>query len=219
MVTASKSALLVEELKAMEQTWKQGDGSMELWEAMEVKKGELRAALSDEKIKAGDPGAALVYFGSEQIAEQIVKLAPQLSDEQLREILTDEWTRCEAHRPYRREMVELFKRVGRINDPEELPRKLRGKTCTIFRGNLGEEEPDGISWTLKRKTAEWFASYGMSLRGQFLGLYREDGIPTVWSAQVDVADILAYFNTRQEEEVVVDPATLRNVIRLAEARP
>lgn len=186
----------------------------------------LEQAYYEKALAEGDISGALFHRGSEEVAGAIVDLAPALTDEQLREILRSEWTRCEAHRDYRADFVDLFKRVGFVTDvggewsqTKELPARLRGKTVTIYRGNLGEDEPVGIAWTLSRETAKFFASHGMSLRGQFLGLYREDGVPTVWKGKADTKDVLAYFDGRGEKEVVIDPTTIRGAHICAQARP
>jgi hypothetical protein len=215
---------LRKELEEIQEAW--ANGTLPDFARQEELRSAYKQALVDEALAAGDVGHALCYFGSEEVAGAIVKLAPALPDEQLREILRDEWTRCEAHQPYRADFIQLFQRCGFITDAGEdewsetkqLPKRLSAKTITIYRGNLGEDEPVGISWTLKKETAQFFAKMSMSLRGQFLGLYRPDGVPTVWSAKVDTKDILAYFDGRGEKEVVVDPFTLRAVTRIQEAK-
>lgn len=201
--------------------------TQELMNRMEGLRAKYKRLLVAEKLKTGDVAGALALYSSESIAAAIVEIAPKLTTDQLREIVRDEWTRCEAHRPVRAEFIEIFKRVGFVHDldgsdgfeAKPLPPRLRGKTVTIYRGNLGEDEPDGISWTLSKATAQFFGRHHMSPRAKFiLGTWREDGIPTVWSAQVNTKDVLAYFDGRNEKEVVVDPATLRNVKRIQEAR-
>lgn len=220
-MSARTEALWKEHQDLME-NWNKGGASQKAWERMEEIRGEFRQTVFDEKLGAGDVEGALAHCGSEEVAGVIVQLAPALTDEQLRGVLTDEWTRCEAHRPYRADFVRLFKQVGFVTDVGDewsniktLPKRLTGKTVTIYRGNLGEDEPDGIAWTLSKKTAQFFGDHHMSPRAKMiLGTWREDGVPTVWSAKVDTKDILAYFHGRGEQEVVVDPATLRNVKRI-----
>lgn len=91
--------------------------------------------------------------------------------------------------------------------------------ATVYRGNLGEHEPAGIFWTLDVEVAKKFASMGMSLRGKFLGMYREDGVPTVWEAKVDPGVILAHFVCRQEAEVIVDPGDVYDAGAILAAAP
>jgi hypothetical protein len=220
-------AELLNEYTKLQDGWANGTikPTQEVWERMEEIRAEHKQMYFDEKLAAGDVTGALALCSSEKVAGAIVKLAPALTTDQLRDILKDEWTRCEAHRPYRADFVRLFKQVGFITDvggewskTKTLPKRLTGKTVTIYRGNLGEDEPDGIAWTLSKKTAQFFGRHHMSPRARLiLGTWREDGVPTVWSAQVDTKDVLAYFDGREEKEVVVDPATLRNVKRIQEA--
>ncbi len=60
---------------------------------------------------------------------------------------------------------------------------------------------DGISWTLDREKAEWFATR-----------FTEDGV--VYSAKVKSNDILYYISDRGEKEVIVDPKRLMQVERI-----
>lgn len=198
----------------------------ETWVEIEERHAEARQSYFDQHIAEGDISGALALCGSEEVARAIVELAPSLSDDQLREVLVDEWTRCEAHKPHRDDFVRLFRQVGFVTDVDEqdenYPARIAAKDnrhlIAIYRGNAGEREPSGISWTLSRETAEFFAGHSFSVRGKFLGIYNPDGTPTVWRATVPLAGVLAYFDGRTEKEVVVDPATLSNVRRIAEAR-
>lgn len=166
-----------------------------------------------------NPASALTYLGSEELAYGVVALADDLSVDELRDMLRNNWTRCEAHRPYREDFVRLFRRAGFVTDTENVPKRVLGSgNVTVYRGNLGEPEPSGIAWTLKRATAEFFCRMAMSPRGMFLGMWRPDAVPTIWQATVAAPEILGYFGERGEYEVVVDPLTLRNVRAIAEAR-
>jgi hypothetical protein len=57
----------------------------------------------------------------------------------------------------------------------------------------------GVSWSLDVERALFFSK-------------RSGGGP-VYAAEVDSEDVLAYFTTRNEAEVIVDPGTLRKVRR------
>ena len=72
---------------------------------------------------------------------------------------------------------------------------------TIYRGVGSEEYRDGISWTLDREKAEWFATR-----------FTEDGV--VYSAKVKSNDILYYISDRGEKEVIVDPKKLIQIERI-----
>lgn len=163
------------------------------------------------------PASALALLGSHQVAEGIVALAPLLSDDELRDALRDEWTRCDAHGRVREELLGLFRRVGYVSDCE---RVLAG-TLTVYRGNLGEDARLGIAWTLDEERARFFAAYSVSPRAAFLGLARADGEerdPTVWRGLVEADDVLGYFEEREESEVVLDPSSVRELERVASVR-
>lgn len=182
----------------------------ETYEEMERLRGKYRDALFKEQCQSEDFSQALVLCSSEEVARALSEIAPNVTDEQLRELLLGNWTRCEAHRDYRAQLVAMFRRVGFLTDVETLPwTPRRRKPLTIYRGNLGEIEPVGISWTLDRERGYFFASWAVSLRARMvLGINPENPRPTVWEARVAAKDVLGYFDERGEQEVVVDPETV-----------
>ena len=78
---------------------------------------------------------------------------------------------------------------------------------TIYRGYLPRRNLRGWSWTLDQQLAEWFA--------RRTALFASDlGLPgRVAKGRVAKADVVAYFDAREEREVVVDPASVRVVKR------
>lgn len=73
-------------------------------------------------------------------------------------------------------------------------------TVTVYRGvtSHNAKNTKALSWTLDRKTAEWFAHR-----------FGEEG--TVYEAQIDKEHICALFTGRNESEVIVDPRYLREI--------
>ena len=68
------------------------------------------------------------------------------------------------------------------------------QTITAYRGVAVGRNPNGLSWTCNQKTAEWFANR-----------FNRDGKSGyVQSVVVDKSCVLAYFNTRNEDELVLD---------------
>lgn len=65
-------------------------------------------------------------------------------------------------------------------------------TVTVYRGVSHEGDDDGISWTLSREKAEWFAKRW------------SDGNPRVFSGTARKEHIHAVFNGRREDEVVIN---------------
>lgn len=177
------------------------------FQKLERLKTQYRQCVFDEKLKINDFFGILSLCDSQEVPKMLVSLAPCMVKEELTKILRSEWKRCEAHKNYRKDFIELFYRTGFIKDDEnvDLP---EDNELTIYRGNLGENEPAGISWTLSKEKAAWFSYYLLSPRAAFLGIYKKDGIPTVWQAKVKKEHVLGYFTERNEQEVVVDPETL-----------
>ena len=75
---------------------------------------------------------------------------------------------------------------------------------TIFRGVGKDREPYGLSWTVSIKTAKWFAKRWKNTEAY------------MFKTQCYKKDVLAYFNTRGEDELVVNVKALdkNNVERI-----
>lgn len=87
--------------------------------------------------------------------------------------------------------MELLMEKDEFEEYKKLPNEL-----TVFRGcNLVEAEIGdwGISWTTERKVAEFFA----------FRFENHDG--RVYGIDIDKRDILAFFNDRNEFEVIINP--------------
>jgi hypothetical protein len=63
-------------------------------------------------------------------------------------------------------------------------------TVTIFRGCVKNLNEDGLSWTLDRERAEWFAN-------------RFDQKGIVIEKAIGKEEIVAYFSGRGEQEIIV----------------
>jgi hypothetical protein len=169
--------------------------------ALEARFAERRWAAFYETAERGDYLKALSWLSSTEVAAAIVRLFDEyvVTADEAREILRVEWDRCDAPAESVADLLPIWRRAGYVSDTEE---RLTGE-LTVYRGTAGDDPLAGISWTLDEERAEWFAEHGA--RG------RARGEPTVWQAKVDASDLLGYFVGRNEAEVVVDPATLRDV--------
>lgn len=76
-----------------------------------------------------------------------------------------------------------------------LPEKI-----TVYRGVKPGGNEKGLSWTRNIKQAKWFADR-----------FEKNGY--VLSATIDKENVLAYFDTRGEEEIIVDTSKLEGVSR------
>lgn len=122
----------------------------------------------------------------------------QVNDAELCDLLPWVWRDSEGSSYVAAEMLELLELTGFLTDAERLPVELTVPTdgrVEVWRGATYAFRR-GISWTLDRERAAWFARR-----------FNEGAV--VWRATVRREAILAYFNGRSEHEVIVDPARLR----------
>lgn len=170
--------------------------------------------------------------GSENRAEVLLSIAPELDDADLKAVMVEFWTMMEAWggSAMRHEMLELLHRVGYISDTKKKPHLDRSMpgfgVVKVFRGNIGEEPTEGFCWTTSEATAEFFARSAFTPRGMFLGLGRdgqfgkmkEGAVPTVWVGWVKRDKILGFLDGRGESEVVIDPDDLLHHEMKSQAR-
>ena len=132
---------------------------------------------------------------------------PHIEKKEFAQLLGLCWIQTEAPNQdvnvSQKEFVEMFQEASAedlMNLDErrklaELPDEL-----TVYRG-VTEKNKDNIlamSWTMKQKTAEWFAN-------------RFEGRGKVYQAKVRKEDILAVFLGRNESEVIIDPKNLKEL--------
>ena len=134
--------------------------------------------------------------------------APYLSEKDLGQLLSDAWIMSEFPNADRnvgtRELLALFKSVSPeyLMDQKDWQRyQSLGDPVTGYRGVASADKGNvkALSWTLDRKTAEWFAHR-----------FGKDG--TVYTAQIKKDDICAYFSGRKESEVIVNPDRLEKIM-------
>lgn len=73
----------------------------------------------------------------------------------------------------------------------------------VYRGVAPTRTKLGLSWTDDKKTADWFAKRFTNIA---------EGESYMLSALIKKEEALAYFNTRNEKEVIVDPYKLKGRI-------
>jgi hypothetical protein len=124
---------------------------------------------------------------------------PYLSSKDLAELFADAWVSSENPNqdincsiPY---LTKMFKKCDKkhlmteedYQIYEQLP-----ETLTLYRGVAVGRNPKGLSWTQNLKTAKWFAHR--------FDNDNEKGYIQMTTAKKE--DVLAYFNTRNEDEIV-----------------
>lgn len=70
----------------------------------------------------------------------------------------------------------------------------------VYRGVKSKGKVQALSWTLSKKKAEWFANR-----------FKADG--TVYQAKIRKQYVLAYFNCRSEQEIVLNYRKLSNITK------
>lgn len=162
-----------------------------------------------EQIDGADSAISIFSLLNRSYYMAFIKYAAlYLSEENLGQLLSSAWILNETPNQdpniSKRELVSLFRSVSpeHLMDEEELRRYQElDDPVTVYRGvtsyNAGNVR--ALSWTLERKTAEWFAHR-----------FGEKG--TVYEAQIPKKHILAFFNNRGEAEVVLDPKHLEQVL-------
>ena len=108
----------------------------------------------------------------------------------------------------KRELVALFRSVPPeflMDEEERAAHQALEDTVTVYRGvtPYNAKNIRALSWTLDRKTADWFAHR-----------FGEEG--TVYEAQIRKEHILALFTGRNESEVIVDPRHLEQIMESPE---
>ena len=132
---------------------------------------------------------------------------PSLSREDMSQILACAWTRSEtAHQDVHvtvNQLLRMFKQADPtclMEQDEYIQFKMLDDPVTVYRGvtSRNAKNVKALSWTLNRETAEWFAHR-----------FGENG--TVYEAQIPKSHIYAFFNGRNESEVIVDPKYLTDI--------
>lgn len=169
-----------------------------------------------QNIQEAESSNQLFYMVTKSYRLAFLKYAAgYLSERDAASALNFVWTTSEAPNSdpnlSRRELLALFRSVSpsllmdkeELQVYEELP-----DLVTVYRGvtPYNAKMVKGLSWTLDRDTAEWFAHR-----------YRSHG--QVYQAQIEKAHIHAIFLGRNEAEVIVDPHYLTNLAQAPHDRP
>lgn len=122
-----------------------------------------------------------------------------LSEKDLAEYLAHAWVEEENPNqdancpiPY---LVKLFKKCNKqylMTDEDYKIYQTLPDEITVYRGVAVRRNPNGLSWTPNLKTAQWFANR----------FNTETKKGYVQTAKVSKSKVLAYFNTRNEDEIV-----------------
>ncbi len=129
------------------------------------------------------------------------------SQEDFSKFLSDAWIMCEAPNGdpnfTQKQLIALFKKADPkhlMTEDDYMAFQELDDRLTIYRGvtSHNANRVKALSWTTNREIAEWFAHR-----------FNEDGV--VYEAEIEKEHIFAYFNSRNESEVIVNPAYLENI--------
>lgn len=123
---------------------------------------------------------------------------PYLTKKERSEIMHEVWISVEnINNNVNVSQMEILKMLRKCNSKylmgqenyevyEKLP-----DTFTVYRGLQENAQEDGLSWTLSKDVAEWFAN-------------RFDNEGEVIEKVIHKSEVIAYFSDRDEEEIVLD---------------
>lgn len=141
----------------------------------------------------------------------LFKLAHEyLSEEDYNELLAYVWTGTENPNQDANvsipQWIRFFKKANMqylmSEEDREFYDNLPDGPITVYRGVGQGREPYGLSWTINEDTARWFAN-----RWKNPDAY-------MFKGQCYKKDVLAYFNSRGEDELVVSVKDIINIERI-----
>ena len=143
--------------------------------------------------------------------EALLEIADLMDDDDYWQLVADVWIDSENIWQNMDEWIDLLgsERPGRehmmVDDAPQTLAAL-GQTFTIYRGCLREVNEDGLSWTLDRERAEWFAH-------RFADMREDNEEAVVIEAVVDSSAVVALLTSRSENEIVLSDLDAPTVVR------
>lgn len=160
----------------------------------------------EEEIDSGDLCKIYMLIRAPYRLTFLKHCEPYLSPKDLAEYFADAWVSTEnpnqdVNCPINY-LIKMFKKCDKkhlmteedYQVYEQLP-----ETFPIYRGVAVGRNPKGLSWTQNLKTAQWFAHR----------FDREDKKGYIQMGMAKKEDVLAYFNTRNEDEIVYNSRRLQ----------
>lgn len=136
---------------------------------------------------------------------------PYIEKKEFSECLADAWVMSEnpnddVNCPVS-ELIGWFKEADQrslMSDKEYKVWKSLPNKMTLYRGVANGHNPKGLSWTLKREKAEWFRD-----RWKDSSIFAKND-RYLLQAEVNKKDCFCYFNSRGEEEIVVNTSKIKS---------
>lgn len=135
-------------------------------------------------------------------------ISQYLSEEDFSKFLAYIWTIVEYPNNDKNvskfELVKYFKKANKefLMEAKELKYLNRlPDEIIVYRGVKDNKYAKSLSWTMKKSVAKWFVE-------------RFDADGEVYKAKIQKKDVLAYFNGRNESEIVLDYRKLYDIERI-----
>ncbi len=162
-----------------------------------------------ERLRRRDYQGYLFLFGGHNRFPELLKIEHLLPNKDYWKCLNLVWVNIEVSAPHR-EWLRLFtsprpQRKFLMSGTERGELVAMPKTLTIYRGYAKGRARSGLSWTLSKERAGFFAKYANGTRRQLLVGHRPGGTAMIVTGKCHKRDVLAYFNERDEQEIVIDP--------------
>lgn len=127
----------------------------------------------------------------------------KLNDKECAEIVYGIWTMQERFHNCGMSKTKMIKFMKLADKDSQMKEKINAldEVIMIYRGTK-ENSHRGLSWTLSKNTAIWFAR--RNIYGSSEGGY-------VFSGLINRKDVLALFDNRNESEVVCDYRKIKNI--------
>ena len=160
-----------------------------------------------EQIDDSTNARHIYYLLNDSYALMFVNHAADvLSNEDFNDLLGEAWVKSECANEdanvSKKEVLKLFRKADKkllMSASERETYKKLDDTLVVYRGVAegGMQSTEALSWTTSFGQAKWFAERW--------------GKGSVYAATIDKQDVLAYFDRKGEDEVVVDFNKLQNV--------
>ena len=164
-----------------------------------------------ERLRAGDYEGYLLMFDWHVAFPALLKIEHLLSDKDYWTCVADVWYRIDTSFSERGEWLRLFMsqrphRELMMSKAERKRLAAMPETLTIYRGYEKGRARSGLSWTLSENRARIHAESDANRdRRALLYGVATGGVPMIVCGKCHKRDVLAYFNRRSEQEIVIDP--------------
>lgn len=153
----------------------------------------LKLALKEAQEK-GDHGRYVLLHERPYRLNALMELYGEIPTAELLPLILNVYVDSENARENPDEWTQLLESLTGT-DPWSSVHELPDSPFTIYRGG----EANSFSWTIDLETAKWFANRW------------KQSLP-VWQATVTKADIIGYYDGRNEKEVIVNPDDIAHLI-------